>query len=190
MFCTKCGKKISLGAEFCGFCGTPITQEQEEIRDSNQNIKSVKSDYSSDWSNKQNESRLDRREKDEPPLMEETMKKATKKTWFYRFLFFLTPIVVFGGLFMGLDVMLIPAGFLIFILIVLIGGLLLAPIADAIVSMLGKMKVLSTILFTPVAIVITAYAYDRWGVFMASMMGLGSLSIYHELWFGTEKKKK
>ena len=53
MFCTKCGKKITLGAEFCGFCGTPITPEQEEIRDSNQNINQAKSEYPSDWSNEQ-----------------------------------------------------------------------------------------------------------------------------------------
>ena len=101
MFCTKCGKKISLGAEFCGFCGTPITQEQEEIRDSNQNIKSVKSDYSSDWinkqsdwGNKQNDSRLDRREKHEPPQIKKDNKKG-----FYIFILILTPIVFFvkGG---------------------------------------------------------------------------------------------
>ena len=53
MFCTKCGKKITLGAEFCGFCGTPITPEQEEIRDSTQNINQAQSGYPSDWSNDQ-----------------------------------------------------------------------------------------------------------------------------------------
>ena len=190
MFCTKCGKKISSGAEFCGFCGTPITQEQEEIRDSNQNIKSVKSDYSSDWSNKQNESRLDRRKKDEPPQT----KKDNISGLNVVFILILIPIVVFGGLFMGLDVMAVPATILILILMGLIVCLLyvyvLSPIGNGILSKLGKMKVVSTILFTPVAILITATAYDRYGIFMASMMGLGSLGIYCNLWFGTEKKNK
>ena len=39
MFCTECGKKITSGAEFCGYCGfpIPITPEQKEIRNSTQN---------------------------------------------------------------------------------------------------------------------------------------------------------
>ncbi len=35
MFCTKYGKKITSGEEFCGYCRItiPITPEQQEIRD-------------------------------------------------------------------------------------------------------------------------------------------------------------
>ena len=197
MFCTKCGKKISLGAEFCGFCGTPITQEQEEIRDLNQNIKSVKSDYSSDWSNKQsdwgnkqNDSRLDRRKKHETSQMEEAMKKATKKTWFYRFFMIFTPIVVFGGLIMGFEVMVVPATILTILIGIPLYFFVMSLVKEYIIFRLLKIKVLSTILLIPSAIAIIFYAYDRWGVFMASMMGLGSIIMYREIWFGTEKKKK
>ena len=112
MFCTKCGKKITSGAEFCGFCGTPITPEQQEIRDSNQNINQAQSGYPSEWSNEaqpkyssdwsdnnneQYDSRLDRREKHEPPQIKKDNKKG-----FYIFILILTPIVFFvkgGGIY-------------------------------------------------------------------------------------------
>lgn len=30
MFCNKCGKEISEGAQVCGYCGTPVNQNQAE----------------------------------------------------------------------------------------------------------------------------------------------------------------
>ena len=54
MFCPECGKKITSGAEFCGYCGTPtesyldaIATDQKNIRYSIQNNLKTKPSYES-----------------------------------------------------------------------------------------------------------------------------------------------
>ena len=109
MICTNCGAEIKLGAKFCGNCGTPITPEQEEIRDSNQKIKAAKSDYSSDWSNESQSNYPSdwSNEKYDPKLArskkyETSQKNKDNKKGFYIFILILTPIVFFvkgGGIY-------------------------------------------------------------------------------------------
>ncbi len=122
MFCIECGKKISLGAEFCGFCGTPITPEQQEIRDSNQNSNQDESGYPSDWSTgfgwtppinpeqqeivekefEFEEPRIERSRSSQPSTNEIKATKKDNKKGFYIFILILTPIVFFvkgGGIY-------------------------------------------------------------------------------------------